>query len=43
MMVIDKHGEPVGVTNYSLSHMDERMPIAFCEGLDSLSFRIRSL
>jgi hypothetical protein len=43
LMVIDKHGEPVSITNYGVHALDERMPIAFCEGIDSLSFRIRSL
>jgi hypothetical protein len=43
MMVTTKHGQPVGITNYGLHHLDERMPIAFCEGLETLEFRIRSL
>jgi hypothetical protein len=43
LLVINKHGKPVGITQYGLSSLDERMPIAFCEGLDALEFRIRSL
>jgi len=43
LMVVDKHGKPVGITNYGASSLDERMPIAFCEGLDAMEFRIRSL
>jgi hypothetical protein len=43
LMVVDKHGNPVGITNYGMHSLDERMPIAFCEGLDALEFRIRSL
>ena len=43
LIVVDKQGTPVGVTNYGMHSLDERMPIAFCEGLDTLEFRIRSL
>jgi hypothetical protein len=43
LMVIDKHGIPVNITSYGLHSIDERMPIAFCEGFDALEFRIRSL
>ena len=43
LMVINKQGEPVGITNYGVHSLDERMPVAFCEGLDALTFRIRSL
>jgi hypothetical protein len=43
LIVVDKHGNPVGITNYGMHSLDERMPIAFCEGLDALEFRIRNL
>ena len=43
MMVIDKHGEPTGVTSYGRNYLDDRMPIAFCDGLDDLEFSVRSL
>lgn len=43
LVVIDKHGKPRGVTSYGLSAIEDRSPIAFCEGIDGLSFEIRSL
>ena len=43
LMVINKHGQAVGITQYGMHILDERMPIAYCEGLDTLEFRIRSL
>jgi len=43
LVIIDKHGAPVNTATYASSSLDERMPIAFCEGLDMLEFRVRSL
>lgn len=37
MLVIDKDGEPVGVTSYGVHAIEERSPIAFVEGLEQLS------
>ena len=37
MLVIDKDGEPVGVTSYGLHYLEERCPIAFVRGIDDLN------
>lgn len=43
MLVIDKDGEPVGVTAYGVSSMGERAPIAFVRGLEDLTFEMEPL
>lgn len=43
MLVIDKDGEPVGVTSYGLHAIEERAPVAFVPGLDGLAFDMQSL
>lgn len=43
MLVIDKEGEPVGVTSYGLHAIEERAPIAFVPGLDGLVFTMEAL
>lgn len=43
MLVIDKDGEPIGVTSYGLHAIEERTPIAFVRGLDDLVFEMEPL
>jgi hypothetical protein len=43
MLVIDKDGEPVGVTAYGVNAIGERAPIAFVRGLDDLAFEMEPL
>lgn len=43
MLVIDKDGNPVGVTSYGLHYVEERAPIAFVRGLDEMTFQMESL
>lgn len=43
MLVIDKDGEPVGVTSYGTHYIEERAPIAFVRGIDGLSFTMEPL
>jgi hypothetical protein len=43
MLVIAKDGKPKGVTQYSLSYLEERCPIAFVDGLEDLELTMRSL
>jgi hypothetical protein len=43
LLVIDKDGEPVGVTSYGLHAIEERAPIAFVPGMDSLHFQMQPL
>ena len=43
MLVIDKDGNPVGVTSYGLHAIEERAPIAFVGGLDSLDLTMEPL
>ncbi len=38
MLVVTKDGDPVGVSTYLLSRLEERMPIAFVPGLSDLTF-----
>ena len=42
-MVIDKDGDPVGVTSYGLHAIEERSPIAFVPGIDDLVFTMEAL
>jgi hypothetical protein len=43
MLIIDKDGDPVGVTSYGLHAIEERVPIAFVRGLDDLSLMMEPL
>lgn len=43
MLVIDKEGEPVGVTSYGMHAIEERVPIAFVRGLDEMSLMMEPL
>lgn len=43
MLVIDKDGDPVGVTSYGLHAIEERAPIAFVPGLEDLVFTMEAL
>ncbi len=43
MLVIDKDGEPVGVTSYGLHAIEERSPVAFVPGLDGLTFDMQPI
>lgn len=43
MLVIDREGEPVGVTSYGLHAIEERAPIAFVPGMDNLVFTMEPL
>lgn len=38
LLVIDKNGEPIGVTSYGVHAIEERAPIAFVPGLEDLTF-----
>lgn len=38
MLIIDKNGDPIGVTAYGVHAIEERAPIAFVPGLDELAF-----
>ena len=40
LMVLNKDGEPVGVTHYGVHVMDERMPIGFVHGISDMSFDV---
>ena len=43
MLVIDKDGEPVGCTSYGLHYFDDKMPIAFADGVEDIDLRVRPL
>ena len=43
MLVIDKDGQPVGVTSYGIHAIEERAPIAFVRGLDEINLTMEAL
>lgn len=43
MLTVDKNGNPVGTTQYGLHYVEDLMPIGFVDGLEELTFEIRSL
>lgn len=43
MLVIDREGEPTGVTSYNLHTIEERAPIAFVPGFEGLNFTMEPL
>ena len=43
MLVIDKEGQPIGVTSYGIHAIEERAPIAFVRGLDDLNLTMEPL
>lgn len=43
MLVIDREGNPVGVTSYGLHAIEERTPIAFVRGLEELHLTMEPL
>lgn len=43
MLVIDKHGNPVSVDKYGAHVFEDRAPIAFAEGVESIELFIRSI
>lgn len=43
MLVIDKDGEPTGVTSYGLHAIEDRVPIAFVSGLEEMSFQMEAI
>ena len=43
LLVIDKEGNPVGVTSYGLHAIEERSPVAFVAGLAEMTFDMRPL
>lgn len=43
MLVIDKQGNPTGVSSYGMSRVEELQPIAFVEGIEDMQFTMRSL
>lgn len=43
LLVIDREGEPVGVTSYGLHAIEERAPIAFVPGFESMNLTMEAL
>ena len=43
MMMVNKQGDPVGVTSYGLNYVRDLTPIAFVDGLDEMNLQMRSL
>lgn len=43
MLTVNREGEPVGVTSYALSYIDDLSPIAFVEGIEDIDLTMRSI
>jgi hypothetical protein len=43
LLVITKEGVPCGVTQYSLSYLEDKCPIAFVEGIANIDLTMVSL
>lgn len=43
LLVIDKEGNPVGVNSYGMHAIEDLQPIAFVEGLETMTLTMRSL
>jgi len=43
LLVIDRNGDPTGVTSYGLHTIEERSLIAFVPGLEDLTFTMESV
>ena len=43
MLTIDKDGCVIGASCYGRHYIQEKTPIAFCDGIEELSFNIRSV
>jgi len=42
-LTVNKDGRPVGTTSYGAHYFDDKMPIAFCEGIEDVDLTIKSL
>lgn len=42
-LVVSKEGKPVGVNRYALSYVEDLQPIAFVDGLETMTLTMRSL
>jgi len=43
MITVNKQGDIVGASSYALNYIEGKQPIAFVDGLDELTLRMRSL
>jgi hypothetical protein len=43
MLVIDRNGDPIGVTSYGGHSIEERAPIAYVPGMDEMNFTMQAL
>lgn len=43
MLIVRKDGTPYGVTQYGIHYLEDRVPIGFVEGLDSIDLSMRPL
>lgn len=43
LLVIDREGDPVGVTSFGLHSIEQRTPIAFVPGLDELNLTMEAI
>ena len=43
MLTVNRDGEVIGASCYGRHYIQEKIPMAFCDGLEELSFNIRSV
>jgi len=43
MLTVDKEGNVVGASCYGKHYIQEKVPMAYCDGIENLSFDIRSI
>lgn len=42
-LTVDKEGDPRGVTSYAVHYFEDKMPVAFCDGVADINLVVRSL
>ena len=42
-LTVTRDGKPVGTTSYGVHYFEDKMPIAFCDGLEDIDLTVRSL
>jgi hypothetical protein len=41
MLIVSKDGDPVGMTQYGLHYLADKLPIAYADGVEDMTFTIR--
>jgi len=43
MLIIDRNGQPCGVDSYAYHYLEDKCPVAFCEGIEDIDLTLRSV